>query len=56
VSAWKEPQPSAEPLHAQIDASLSVVGKALHTAADAWVELHSILTPEQRDEVSSHFR
>ncbi len=53
-SAWASPAPEAQPLHDQLDTQLEGVSSALHAVIDAGVELHKILTPEQRAEMGNH--
>lgn len=52
--AWASPAPEAQPLHEQLDRQIEGVSSAMHAIIDAGVELHKILTPEQREEVGNH--
>ncbi len=48
---WKSPKPDAEKIHSTIDARVDAVRSFLHFAADALIDTHQTLTPEQREEV-----
>ena len=49
---WGQATPDAAAVHALVDARLDAVRKLAHQAADAGLELHGTLTPEQRAKVA----
>jgi Spy/CpxP family protein refolding chaperone len=49
---WKAAQPDAAKLHALVDARADEFRKLAHEAVDAGVEVHGILTPEQREKIT----
>ena len=49
---WSQATPDAAAVHALVDARLDAVRKLAHQAADAGLELHGTLTPEQRAKVA----
>jgi len=52
VSQWDAAQPDAQRLHALVDQRIDAMRRFAHQAVDAGVEIHGILTPEQRSQVS----
>ncbi|MEW6434490.1 MAG: Spy/CpxP family protein refolding chaperone [Myxococcota bacterium] len=52
VDEWKSARPDAAKVHALVDAQVDAVRGLVHRAADAAIELHGLLTPAQRDEVT----
>jgi Spy/CpxP family protein refolding chaperone len=46
-------KPDAERVHALIDERLEAHRKLMHQLADGMIELHGVLTPEQRNELLS---
>lgn len=53
--AWSEPAPERAPLHAELDAQLDRVESLLHDALDVALDLHGLLTPEQREEIAEEW-
>jgi len=49
---WASAQPDRAALHNQLDGQLKVLNGILHDMVDAMVDLHAVLTPEQRAEVA----
>ncbi|MGI5865816.1 MAG: Spy/CpxP family protein refolding chaperone [Myxococcales bacterium] len=45
---WRSARPDAARLHALVDQHLDAARAVLHKAVDAFVEVHAVLTPEQR--------
>jgi Spy/CpxP family protein refolding chaperone len=52
VAQWDAATPDAAKLHALVDARIDAMRRLAHEAADAGVELHAVLTPEQRAKLS----
>ena len=52
VAQWDAPTPDRAKVHALIDARIDAMRAFAHQAADAAVDLHGILTPEQRAKIS----
>lgn len=52
--AWASPKPERGALHSQLDAQLKTATGLLHDLLDAGLDVHDILTPEQRKEVGQH--
>ena len=48
LEAWKSDAPDAAKLHALVDERGDAMRKLAHEAVDAGIEVHGILTPEQR--------
>ena len=48
LEAWKSDAPDAATLHALVDERADAMRKLAHEAVDAGIEVHGILTPEQR--------
>jgi periplasmic protein CpxP/Spy len=51
IAQWKSKQPDAATVHSIIDERIDAVRKVVHVGADALIELHKLLTPEQRKEI-----
>ena len=51
LGEWKAQRPDGDRMHRLIDRRIDDLRKVLHMAADAFVEVHETLTPEQRAEV-----
>ncbi|HEY6098953.1 MAG TPA: Spy/CpxP family protein refolding chaperone [Anaeromyxobacter sp.] len=49
---WKSASPDAAKLHALVDARIDAMRAFAHQAVDAGIEVHGILTPEQRAKVT----
>ncbi len=52
VAQWDSAAPDAARVHALVDARIDALRAFAHQAADAGLELHHLLTPEQRAKVS----
>jgi Spy/CpxP family protein refolding chaperone len=52
LAEWKSAAPDGAKLHALVDARVEEMRKLAHEAVDAGVEVHGILTPEQREKVT----
>jgi Spy/CpxP family protein refolding chaperone len=52
VAQWDADRPDAAKVHAVIDARIEALRAFAHEAADAALDLHETLTPEQRAKVS----
>jgi len=52
LAQWDSAQPDAARLHALVDARIEEVRAIAHQGVDAAVEVHGVLTPEQRAKVS----
>jgi protein CpxP len=52
VDAWKSPAPDRDGLHQALDAQSQKVTGLLHRLLDVGVDLHQLLTPEQRQELT----
>lgn len=48
---WKSPKPDAEKIHGLIDTRVDAFRRFLHFTADALIDTHQTLTPEQREAV-----
>lgn len=51
IAQWKSKSPDGARVHAIIDERIAAATRVVHTAADALLELHRTLTPEQRREI-----
>jgi Spy/CpxP family protein refolding chaperone len=49
---WDQAAPDAAAVHALVDARVDALRKLAHEAADAGLQLHATLTPEQRAKVA----
>jgi periplasmic protein CpxP/Spy len=52
VAEWDSAQPNPAQIHAIIDARIDALRAMAHETADAAIQFHGILTPEQRAQVS----
>jgi Spy/CpxP family protein refolding chaperone len=52
LAQWDAAQPDAARLHALVDARIDEMRAIAHQGVDAAVEVHGVLTPEQRARVS----
>lgn len=52
LAEWKAESPDAAKLHALVDARADAMRAFAHQAVDAAVEVHGILTPEQREKLT----
>ena len=52
LAEWKSATPDAAKLHALVDARAEEMKKLAHEAVDAGIEVHGILTPEQREKLT----
>jgi len=52
LAQWDQPSPAPADVHALIDARIDAFRKFAHEAADAGLELHALLTPGQRAQLS----
>lgn len=53
VTQWKSPAPDASAVHQLVDTQLENVRAFAHVMVDKALEVHQLLTPKQRDQVSS---
>jgi periplasmic protein CpxP/Spy len=53
---WQSKQPDASRVHGIIDDRMDAFRKLLHKVADGLIELHAILTPEQRAEITNEWK
>jgi periplasmic protein CpxP/Spy len=56
LTQWESPTPDARAMHAVVDARVDAFRAFAHKLADAALEAHRILTPEQRQQVSTQIR
>lgn len=56
LTEWDSPRPDANRLHALVDARVDGFRAFGHSAVEALVRFHDILTPAQRAQVSEHAR
>ena len=52
LAEWQSASPDAAKLHALVDQRIEAMRAFGHQAVDAGVEVHGILTPEQREKVT----
>jgi Spy/CpxP family protein refolding chaperone len=52
LDQWRSEKPDAAKVHSVIDERVDGIRRVLHTVADAAIELHQLLTPEQRKEIN----
>jgi periplasmic protein CpxP/Spy len=52
LGEWKSASPDAQKLHAIVDERADAMKAFAHQAVDAGVEIHSILTPDQRERLT----
>lgn len=53
LEQWSSPKPDAARVHAIVDERIEAFRAMAHKVADAAIEVHGILTPEQRKQVAS---
>jgi Spy/CpxP family protein refolding chaperone len=56
VEQWESPNPDAQAVHALVDSRVDAFRAFAHKLADAALEAHRILTPEQRQQVTAGIR
>jgi Spy/CpxP family protein refolding chaperone len=56
LTQWESPTPDARAVHAVVDARVDAFRAFAHKLADAALEAHRILSPEQRQQVSTQIR
>ena len=52
LAAWKSDAPDAASLHALVDQRMDAARKLAHQAVDAGIEVHGVLTPDQRAQLT----
>ncbi|MDP3232301.1 MAG: Spy/CpxP family protein refolding chaperone [Myxococcales bacterium] len=53
VTQWKSSAPDSSAVHQLVDAQLDTVRAFAHVLVDKALEVHQLLTPKQRDQISS---
>ena len=53
---WDSPSPDRAQIHVVVDERIDSLRKFVHLAADGVIELHQLLTPEQRAEVAEYWK
>lgn len=53
LAQWDSPTPDAQAVHALVDSRMDAFRAFAHKVADAALEAHRILTPEQRQQVTA---
>lgn len=53
VTQWRSPAPDASAVHQLVDTQLETVRAFAHVLVDRGLEVHQLLTPKQRDQVSA---
>jgi protein CpxP len=56
LNQWDSANPDANAVHTLVDARVDAFRAFAHKVADAALEAHRVLTPEQREQVSSEVR
>ncbi|QRK13342.1 Spy/CpxP family protein refolding chaperone [Archangium violaceum] len=56
MSQWESPNPDSNAVHALVDARVDAFRAFAHKVADAALQAHRILTPEQRQQVTAGVR
>ncbi|KFA93469.1 Spy/CpxP family protein refolding chaperone [Archangium violaceum] len=56
VEQWESANPDSKAVHALVDARVDAFRAFAHKVADAALQAHRILTPEQRQQVTEHVR
>jgi Spy/CpxP family protein refolding chaperone len=56
LNQWESANPDSKAVHALVDARLDAFRAFAHKVADAALEAHRILTPEQRQQVTAQVR
>lgn len=52
LANWNAEKPDAQAIHAEIDARIDAIRALAHEAADGVIEVHGVLTPEQRAQIA----
>jgi periplasmic protein CpxP/Spy len=52
LAAWKSDAPDAARLHTLVDERMEELRKLAHQAVDAGIEVHGVLTPDQRAQLT----
>lgn len=52
LAQWQSPNPDRARLHALVDQRVEAMRAFMHEAVDAGVDVHGVLTPEQREKVT----
>jgi periplasmic protein CpxP/Spy len=52
LAQWQSPNPDRAQLHALVDKRMDAMRAMAHEAVDAGIEVHDVLTPEQRAKVT----
>jgi Spy/CpxP family protein refolding chaperone len=55
LAQWNTETPDAKAVHAAIDARFDAMRALAHEAADQMIQIHGVLTPEQRAQVAERF-
>ena len=53
---WQSSNPDREQIHRVVDERLDAFRKFAHLAADGIIELHQLLTPEQRQQITEDWQ
>ncbi len=53
---WSTDTPDRERIHRVVDERVDAFRKVLHLATDGLIELHDLLTPEQRQQVAERYQ
>jgi protein CpxP len=56
LTQWESPNPDARAVHTLVDARVDAFRAFAHRLADAALEAHRLLTPEQRQQVTTEIR
>jgi Spy/CpxP family protein refolding chaperone len=56
LEQWESPNPDTRAVHSLVDARVDAFRAFAHKVADAALEAHRILTPEQRQQVTTEVR
>lgn len=56
LEQWESPNPDARAVHSLVDARVEAFRAFAHKVADAALEAHRILSPEQRQQVTAEVR
>ncbi|MCY1081222.1 Spy/CpxP family protein refolding chaperone [Archangium lansingense] len=56
LDQWESANPDSRAVHSMVDARVDAFRAFAHKVADAALEAHRILTPEQRQQVTGHVR
>lgn len=55
ITEWKSNAPDSAKVHQTVDAQLDSIRAFAHVLADRAIDLHRLLKPEQRDQISARF-